>query len=171
MAEPELAAALIAIATAGIKLSIKLYTFSETVATASSEIKDIARDVSLTSSLLEQLGSSLRTDSQGDSDATLASGSAVQTAQDAVNECEIVFGEIDDVLAKATASVSKKWPKKGGKVALSPADRPKWPFLQPRVVLLRGNLERVKSALVLLVAILMYAEEKHAEYVLSKFGR
>jgi hypothetical protein len=43
MAEVGLIASIIGIAGAGIKLSITLYTFSETVSTAQSDIKDIAR--------------------------------------------------------------------------------------------------------------------------------
>jgi Sec7-like guanine-nucleotide exchange factor len=160
MAETDLTTTIAAIANTGASLSIKLHTFSETVATASSDIKNIARDVSLTSSVLGQLGTILKVEGEAESPAQLPSGSAIQTAQDAVNECEVVFKEIDDVLAKATASVAKRWPKKGGKVALSPGDRLKWPFLQPRVVLLRGNLERVKSMILLLVNVLSYAEQQ-----------
>ena len=159
MAESDLTTAILAIASTGSTLSIALYTYSETGATASSEIKNLARDVSLTSSIFNHLGQNLRQDDS----AKLYSGSAAQTARDAVNECEVVFSEIDDVLAKATESVARRWPKKGGKVALSAADRPKWPFLQPRMALLRGNLERLKSTLVLMVNVLTYARDKRVE--------
>jgi hypothetical protein len=159
MAEAGLVATIVGIAGAGVKLSITLYTFSETVATASSEIKNVARDVSLTSSVLEQLGANLKQDEQ----AKLYSGSAVQTAKDVMTECEAVFQEIDGVLAKATDSVAKRWPRKGGKVALSAMDRLKWPFLQPKMALLRGNLERLKSTLVLMLNVLTYARDLRVE--------
>ena len=60
MAEIGLIASVVGIAGAGLKLSITLYTFSETVATATSDIKNIARDVSLTSAVLEELGRNLK---------------------------------------------------------------------------------------------------------------
>ncbi|KAJ9602338.1 SNAP receptor activity protein [Cladophialophora chaetospira] len=159
MAESDLVATLLAVANTGTTLSIALLTFSETVATATSEIKSLARDVSLTSSILTLLAQRL---SQNRS-ANFYSGSALQTIREAVTECGAIFKEIDDGLAKATESVARRWPKKGGKVALSAADRPKWPFLQPRVALLRWNLERVKSTLLLMVNVLRYAREKQTE--------
>jgi hypothetical protein len=62
MAEIGLIASVIGVAGAGLKLSITLYTFSETVATAADSIKAIAKDVSLTSAVLEELGSNLKHD-------------------------------------------------------------------------------------------------------------
>lgn len=160
MAEIGLIGTIIGIASAGIKLSITLYTFSESISTASVEIKNIARDVSLTSSVLEELGANLKHDEQ----AKLYSGSAVQTAKDVVRECESVFTEINAVVAKAMESASKgKGFKKGGKLALSALDRLKWPFLQPKMEVLRSNLERLKSTLVLMLNVLTYARDLRAE--------
>ncbi|ETI28831.1 hypothetical protein G647_01283 [Cladophialophora carrionii CBS 160.54] len=167
MAEAGLVATIIGIAGAGVKLSITLYTFAETVATASSEIKNVARDVSLTSSVLEQLGAHL----EQDEDAKLYSGSAVETVKDVMTECEVVFQEIEGVLAKATDSVAKRWPRKGGKVALSAMDRLKWPFLQPKMALLRSNLERLKSTLMLVLNVLIYARDSRVEKESSPTGR
>ncbi|OCT46554.1 hypothetical protein CLCR_01855 [Cladophialophora carrionii] len=167
MAEADLVATIVGIAGAGVKLSITLYTFAETVATASSEIKNVARDVSLTSSVLEQLGAHL----EQDEDAKLYSGSAVETVKDVMTECEVVFQEIEGVLAKATDSVAKRWPRKGGKVALSAMDRLKWPFLQPKMALLRSNLERLKSTLMLVLNVLIYARDSRVEKESSPTGR
>ena len=77
MAELGLIASVIGVAGAGLKLSIPLYTFSETVATAADSIKAIAKDVCLTSAVLEELGSNLNHDGQ----ARLYSGTALKTAQ------------------------------------------------------------------------------------------
>ena len=163
MAEVGLIGTIVGIAGAGVKLSITLYTFSETVATASWEIKNIARDVSLTAAVLEELGSNLKQDEL----AKLYSGSAVKTAEDVVTECKSVFMEIDGILAKTMEATSKRWPKKGGRLTLSALDRLKWPFLQPKMELLRGNLERLKSTLVLMLNVLTYARDLRAEYVRS----
>ena len=162
MAESDLIATILENAHAGSKLSTSLYTFSETVATASNEIKTLARDVSLTSAILAQLRQTLIEEDASDS-SKLSSSNADHTAQDVLNECAAVFTDIDDVLTKATESISRRWPKKGGKVSLSLADRPKWPFLQPRMALLRGNLERLKATLVLMVNVLGYARDLREE--------
>jgi hypothetical protein len=156
MAEESTPATIDSIARAGIRLSTRLYTFAEVVSTGSSELKALARDVSLTSSLLDELSSHL----QQDEETKLHSGSAAQTATEVLNECGVVFEEVTSVLSRATASVSKRWPKRGGKLVLAPGDRVKWPFLQPKMALLRGNLERLKATLVLMLGVLTYADEQ-----------
>lgn len=158
MAEVGLIGTIVGIASAGIKLSITLYTFSETVSTAHTEIKNVARDVSLTSAVLEELGASLRQDDQ----AKLYSGSALRTAKDVVKECEAVFNDINLVMGKAMDSASKRGVKKG-RLALSALEKLKWPFLQPKMEMLRGNLERLKSTLVLMLNVLTYARDLRAE--------
>ena len=53
---------------------------------------------------------------------------------------------------------------KNGKVpALSPLERMKYPFLQPKMELLGANLERLKSTLVLLLNVLSYARDLKTE--------
>src|SRR5207247_874048 len=104
MAEIGLISSIIGIASVGIKLSITLYTFSETVATAHNSIKDIARDVSLTSSVMEELAANLKNDEQ----ARLYSGTALVTAETVVKDCGSVFGEIEALLRKATEKMEKR---------------------------------------------------------------
>jgi hypothetical protein len=56
MADPlSIAASVLAIATAGYKTSVSLYTLSETVTTASQRVESIASDVGSTVSILNQL--------------------------------------------------------------------------------------------------------------------
>lgn len=159
MAEIGLVGSIVGIPSAGIKLSITLYSFSETVSTAHSEIKNIARDVSLTSAVLEELGASLKQDDQ----AKLYSGSALRTAKEVVKECEGVFNDINYVMGKAMDSTSKRGIKKG-KLALTAIERLRWPFLQPKMEMLRGNLERLKSTLLLMLNVLSYARDLRIEY-------
>ena len=168
MAELGLVASIIGIAGAGVKLSITLYTFSETVATAADSIKAIARDVSLTSAVLEELGSNLKHDEQ----ARLYSGTALKTAQTVVVDCEAVFKQINDALSKSMERIgglasSGKTKGRGGKVMLSAVEKLKWPFLQPKMQELRANLERLKSTLVLMLNVLTYARKVQTECVLS----
>lgn len=77
MAEIGLIASVVGVACVGVKLSTTLYTFSETVATAADSTKAIAKDVSLTIAVLEELSSNLKHDEQ----VRLYSGAALKTVE------------------------------------------------------------------------------------------
>jgi hypothetical protein len=77
MAEIGLIASVVGVACVGVKLSTTLYTFSETVATATDSTKSIAKDVSLTIAVLEELSSNLKHDEQ----VRLYSGAALKTVE------------------------------------------------------------------------------------------
>ena len=141
-----LVASVVQLAGTGIKLSISLYTFAETVASADKSITHIAKDISLTSAVLTQLGDNLKDDRY----IGVASDNAIKTADEVVHECSQVFSEINAALAKATG-------KGKGKLSLSNF---KWPFLQPKMELLRSNLDRLKSTLTLMLNVLTYAKSK-----------
>ncbi|KAK5191872.1 hypothetical protein LTR72_008494 [Exophiala xenobiotica] len=158
MAEIGLVGTVVGLASAGVKLSLTLYTFSETVSSAGTDIKNIARDVSLTSSVLKELGTNLEQDDQ----TKLYSSSALQTAKEVVRECESVFIDLEKVMQKATERTSKK-ASKPGKLTLSAFDKLTCPFLQPKMEVLRSNLERLKSTLVLMLNVLTYAKDLRAE--------
>jgi hypothetical protein len=159
MAEIGLVGTVVGLASDGVKLSLTLYTFSETVSSAGTDIKNIARDVSLTSSVLKELGTNLEQDDQ----TKLYSSSALQTAKEVVRECESVFIDLEKVMQKAMERTSKK-ASKPGKLTLSAFDKLTCPFLQPKTEVLRSNLERLKSTLVLMLNVLTYAKDLRAEY-------
>lgn len=173
MAEIGLVASVIQIADTGIKLSITLYTFAETVLTADKSIKEIASDVSLTSSVLEELGQNLKKDQKS----RLCSDNAVRTAEGIVKECGIIFKQINETLQTTLNKI--KPPAGGGKgkgkgkdgaqggrtMAVAALERLKWPFLQPKMQLLRSNLDRLKSTLVLMLNVITYARKVAEEYV------
>jgi hypothetical protein len=46
----------------GFKLSVKLFTFSQAVSTADHSIKEISNDVSVTSTVLQELGHIIKSD-------------------------------------------------------------------------------------------------------------
>jgi hypothetical protein len=73
----------VGLATAGIKLSTALYTYSETVFRADRSVKEIAQDVSLTSSILRELGALLEQDSRE----KVCSANALKTANEIVTSC------------------------------------------------------------------------------------
>jgi hypothetical protein len=151
MAEISLIASILQIAGSGLKLSISLYAFAETVSGADKEIKHIAKDVSLTSAVLKELGTSLADDKQG----MVASDNAIKTALEVVAKCSEVFHDIETTLQKGTTKAGGD--KHGiGRLHL---EKFKWPFLQPKMELLRSNLESLKSTLTLMLNVLSYAHK------------
>ena len=146
MAEIGIVASVIQLAGAGFKLSVGLYAFAETVSSADKDIKHIAKEVSLTSAVLNELGDSLRDDSQK----SIISDNAIRTAGDIVRECSTIFSDINIALEKGAG-------KGTGKFSLG---KLKWPFLQPKMDLLRSNLERLKSTLILMLHVLAYATRR-----------
>lgn len=146
MAEIGIVASVIQLAGAGLKLSISLYSFAETVSSADKDIKRVAKDVSLTSAVLTELGQNLKDDNQKG----VASDNAITTAEEVVHECSELFAEINAALDKASGKGTGKF--SFGKL--------KWPFLQPKMELLRSNLERLKSTLILMLHVLAYATSR-----------
>ncbi len=166
MAELGIAASIVGIATAGARLSTSLYTFAETASSADKSVKAIALEISLTSAVLEQLGDTLKQDAF----AKICSPKAVQTTETIVKECSEVYTEIDAALQKSISSARKHPnPSKGQKMVVSLSERLKWPFLQPKMQLLSGNLERLKSTLLLMLNVLLYAKKISVEYVQFDF--
>ena len=76
MAELGIIASVVQIADVGLRLSIKMYAFGETVASADTSVLSMSKDVSLTSSVLKELGQILGNDRES----RLLSENAVQTA-------------------------------------------------------------------------------------------
>lgn len=151
MAEFGIIASIIQIADVGLRLSLKLYTFGETVASADRTVLAISKDISLTSSVLKELGHSLERDKQ----AQICSQNAIKTAEEVVQECLVVFQEIDGLLEKTAGHEGKPMPKWTSAVV----GKLKWPFLQPKMQLLRSNLDRLKATLLLMLNVMTYARQ------------
>ena len=154
MAEVGLIASVVQIADLGVRLSLRLYTFGETIASADKSIKSISRDVSLTSSVLKELGQTL----ESDQESRLCSENAFQTADGIVKECLDVFQSMEIALAKSMSRLGSQNTEKRVKT-LAALERLKWPFLEPKMQLLRSNLERLKSTLLLMLNVIIYARQ------------
>ena len=160
MAELGIIASVMQIADTGLRLSIKLYTFGEIVSTADKSVISISKDVSLTSSVLKELGSLL----ESDAESQVFSMNAVQTADIVVKECLEVFQEMEAILVNKLPSLSGQDGTRGvvgGKRSKATAlfERLKWGYLQPKLDLLRSNLDRLKSTLLLMLNVITYARQ------------
>jgi len=140
----------------GFKLSVKLFAYSEAVYKADESMKSISSDVSLTSTVLKELCQIIKSD-----ESRVVSNGAIEATAQTVKECLAVFEQLNDALDKSMGSVGLeivqgKKKVKRGTVAF---EKLKWPFKQPKMELLRSNLDRLKASLTLMLQVLSYARD------------
>lgn len=146
MAEIGLIASVIQVAGAGLKLSQTLYQYAETVSTADRRIKDIAKEVRVTSFVIDELGDIFKQDQSSN----LLSKNAIKTADETVRECSSVFSELD-------AALKRSGKNKIGRLML--------PFRESKIELLRSHIDKLKSTLQLLMQVLSHAHQIASQYV------
>lgn len=161
MAEIGLVASIVGIVAAGAKLTSSLYAFYGTVSDADDSIRAIATDVSLTTSVLQELSRNIEEDAKFH----IRSDNATRTAERAVEECSIVFKNINATLQKALKpKEGDTIPSEAQHIIVKTKHRLRWAFLQPKMELLRSNLDRLKATLMLMLQVLVYAGKLSAEY-------
>ena len=151
MAELALIASIVQVVDVGIRVSGTLYTFGQTVASADESIAFISKDISHTCSILELLGHSL----QNDRGAQLYSQNDIGTAETLVKECLDIFHELDSALSKKVKRIRSD--SSSSRVASVALERVKWPFLKPKMMILWENLAKLKSSLLLMLTVFIYA--------------
>ncbi|KAE8413840.1 hypothetical protein BDV36DRAFT_23586 [Aspergillus pseudocaelatus] len=141
-----IAASILQVVELGTHLSIKLYTFCRRLKETDQRIQSLSSDVALTCNVLRQLGDSL----QQDEDAKLYSMEAFATAQQVLGECRKVFQRISDAVdypdQKSTKGLLQKAARKVGFLCI-----------EEDLEVLRVNLERLKSTMLLMLNVIMYA--------------
>lgn len=155
-------ASVIQIADLGARLSVKLCTFSHKVKHADSNIRNIGSDVALTCSVLRELGDNLKKDEQS----RLYNMRAVETAEGVIGECMKVFTELEGAIDGHGS---------GGDGAKNGVFRRigkgvKFSLVEPQVELLRSNLERLKSTLLLMLNVIIYAGQLRRYVLLCMCG-
>ena len=151
MAELAFIASIVQVVDVGIRVSGKLYTFGQTVASADESIAFISKDISHTCSILRLLGHSL----QKDRGAQLYSQNDIGMAESIVKECLDIFHELESALPKKVQRIGPDGSSsKAASVAL---ERIKWPFLKPKMMMLWKNLAKLKSSLLLMLTVFVYA--------------
>ena len=155
MAELSVATSILQIADVGLRLGLRLYTFGETVANADKAVIAISKDVSLTSSVVQELGEHLKKERE----TPICSENAIKTAEQIVQECLHVFNELDQVLEKSTTKIGIGGKEKA-KWTSTVKERFKWPFLQPKMDFLTGNLDKLRATLLLMLNVIIYARQR-----------
>lgn len=129
---------------AGLALSKGLYDFASVLGSASSDLKDLATDISLFCSVLKHVQTTLTR-----AKAYRLSMSAVQTAEDIVDRCQIIFKDLQAMIDKL----------RKGEVKLDVLTRVKWFFKEKRVLLIHEQLKTCTATLHLMLTTLMLAQK------------
>ena len=151
MAELALIASIVQVVDVGIRVSGTLYAFCQTVASADDSVLFISKDISHTCSILELIGHSL----QKDRGAQLYSQNDIGMAETIVKECLDIFHEMDTALSKKVKRIRSD--SSSSRVASVALERVKWPFLKPKMIILWKNLAKLKSSLLLMLTVFIYA--------------
>lgn len=189
------ASAILGITTAGVQCSVKLVTFAGQVKIAPEQIGFIAEDVSLSASILQQLGELAKENmgyeprvSDDNGNATnnnvkpvhdinttapkqsIFNATGLETVLNLAKKCEKVFESLNKSLRKASKQLHERTCT-SGTVKLSRAEIFKWPFLFPGINTLRNELGSTKGTLMLMlqVAMLAYSRRMMEGWVTSIF--
>lgn len=146
-----IAASILQIADVGMKVSINLCQLYSKVRRADSSLQTLSSEIALTCNVLHQLGELLKQDAQG----SLCSQQALATAQDVLGECRRVFGEIENATERCKQNADDERDKERflGKTFR----RMTFVFKEPDLEALRKNLDRLKSTMLLMLNVIMYA--------------
>ncbi|KAK6366967.1 hypothetical protein LTS17_010518 [Exophiala oligosperma] len=140
------AASVIQIADLGARLSVKLFTFSRKIKSADKSIDSISQEIAATGAVLKQLGNEL----SKDENVELCSKEALATTKGLVDRCMDVFNDLNSSLDGHFSSNS---------IVAGWKQRLKFPFLEDQIQLLRANLERLKSSLLVMLNVLIFAAQ------------
>lgn len=143
-----LAASVLQIAEIGGKLSVKLFTFTRKVKNANKSIDALSQDIAATGAVLKELGQALNNDAQ----LRVCSQSAIDTAKSLVDDTRRVFSGLEKLIDGDSKS-SKSF---GG---ISLKQRIKFPFVESKIEEVQANLERLKSSLLVILNVLIFAEQ------------
>ncbi|KAE8144572.1 hypothetical protein BDV25DRAFT_166527 [Aspergillus avenaceus] len=139
---------IIQLAELGAHLSIKLCNFYRKIKSADQSIRSLSNDIALTSNVLQQLGNALREDKE----AKLCSAQAINTAQEVLEECKSVFQQIENTIE---GPESERDTMKGRLQRAT--ERFRVALMERDLDVLRSNLERLKSTMLLMLNVIMYA--------------
>ncbi|OGM47522.1 hypothetical protein ABOM_004263 [Aspergillus bombycis] len=135
-------AAALQIAELGSRVSVKLCTLCHRTRHADTILSGLSKEVALTCNVMRQLGASLKEDK----DAHLYSAEACSTAETVLDECQKVFDEINKIIDVSTRSTFRR-------VALVLAEARR----DSSLTVLRSNLEKMKSTMLLMLNVIIYA--------------
>src|ERR1700761_5528759 len=137
------------VAQSGFSLANTLYNYATSVKGAEKDLKAIAKDVELTSKVLQQTHEQIKKDK----DADLRTSEAIDVTGDVLKGCSDAFQEVDEALKGSIKTGSD------GKASVTMTGRLKWPLKSSKLEVLRANLEKLKTTLLLMLSVLAYGRK------------
>ena len=122
----------------------------------------MAKDVALFSTVLKDLGSVLEAGQK----TTLYRKEAYDSSAAIVKECKVIFDELQDVIPKASRG---SMVPSNSQPSLDSKSKVMLVFKKPKVQMMRGNLESLKSTITVQLAVLNYAsrlKDATARYII-----
>ncbi|KAF7502854.1 hypothetical protein GJ744_004975 [Endocarpon pusillum] len=147
---PGIASSVLEISDLAAKVSVRLFALSRKVRDAMKPIEALSKDIASTGAVLNQLGHRLK---KGE-DLKVGSSTLVTSVDDLVEECSNMFESIDKALDGNNT---------GSKAILGLQHYVHVASLEPQLVVLETNLERLKTPLALMLNVLIYAEQLKSE--------
>ena len=153
------AASILAIAGAGIQVSLKLIAFADQIGTAPQRIRDVGTDVSVTAGTLQELGELMKKNTASKRLTGIFNPDQVQNIEISSTKCKHIFDELKEILGKASQQLRNAYTSTSkskntfSRIRLSRLERMKWPFLQPSIQSLRSALGDSKATLTLILQV------------------
>lgn len=142
-------ASIVQLADFGARVAVKLHSFYHKINKADINIQRLSTDVSLTSSVLKQLGDILEDAKKQQ----LCSAEATSMANEIVKECDQVFQHMEATIDQDLKS--KKC--KNFKVGLS--QKLNFAFSESEISVMQSQLDRLKATMLLLLHVMSYASQ------------
>lgn len=140
------AASIIQVADLSTKLSVKLFSFYRQVKNSNKSVQLLSNEVALISAILRELGDNLKAEES----AKLCSDEAFRTLELGLDQCRDVLRQIERVVVGVNdRSGTTRLQQVTGRFRLV--------LLEPSLDPLKTNLERLKSTMLLLLNVIMYA--------------
>lgn len=150
------AASIIQVADLGTKLSVKLFSFYRQVKNASESLHLLSNEIALVSAILRELGDSL----EGEESSKLCSDKAFLTLSLVLRQCREVLTQIQKVIDHNHQQGKNRFQQVTGKIRLV--------LLEPSLDQLKIKLETLKSTMLLLLNVIMYAGQiRRCVYIYS----
>jgi hypothetical protein len=148
MAEIGILASVIGIVGAGTKLTLTIFDFAASIGASGRELQNIATEISGLCAVLKQLQSVL------EHAHFRPSATAIESAQQLIEQCGKVFAEIDEIVGELRRA-------KGDELfpSVDFVGKVKWTFSKKsKVLMLRSTLEACKSTLSVMLVTMLLAE-------------
>lgn len=139
------AASIIQVADLGTKLSVQLFSFYRRYKNANESVQLLSNEIALVSAILRELGDNLKEEESS----KLCSEEAFRTLRLVLTQCRDVLGQIERVVDGNDHPGKSRFQHVVVKARMV--------LLEPSLDQLKTNLERLKSTMLLLLNVIMYA--------------